>query len=283
MAGSSSYTQPSLITDADLPAPNPRAFTKWPGGKRELASSILLEFPEKYGTYFEPFCGAAAVFFAAQPTSAILGDKNESLINAYECVKNNYMAVSQILDAWSNSHEEYYRIRGMTPTSDTERAAKLLYLTQLSFNGIYRENLKGAFNVPYGQKTHLSSPSRAFLAAVSNRLKGATFRQGDFESCVEGAMKGDLVYFDPPYTVAHNNNGFVKYNAHIFSWEDQQRVAKVAEELRIRGCHVIISNADHLSVRGLYPNFRYVQLRRPSRIAASAMHRQSITEALFIG
>ena len=100
MIGSSPHTQPPLIAEADLPLPKPRAFTKWPGGKRELASSIIAEFPQEYGTYFEPFCGAAAVFFAAEPTLAVLGDKNEALINAYECIKSDYGAVSDVLERW---------------------------------------------------------------------------------------------------------------------------------------------------------------------------------------
>jgi DNA adenine methylase len=157
----------------------------------------------------------------------------------------------------------------------------LIYLTTLAFNGIYRVNLNGEFNVPYGYKTHLDPCDEERIRNASKLLKMATVRDQDFEEALNRAEEGDLVYLDPPYTVAHGNNGFVKYNAKIFSWEDQIRLARVARGLVDKGCTVIASNADHASIRNLYHGFRTTTLERSSVIAASSDYRSRITECVF--
>ena len=135
--------------------------------------------------------------------------------------------------------------------------------------------------MPYGYKCHLRPCDRPRIRAASQALQHAQLRCGDFETAVVDAEKRDLVYLDPPYTVAHGNNGFLKYNAKIFSWDDQIRLASLADRLTTRGCKVIISNADHPSILRLYRGFRMLRITRPSRIAASVQFRQSITECLF--
>ena len=254
---------------------------KWPGGKRNLLHLILPLVPSRFNRYFEPFLGGGALFFALQPGNACLSDKNAELIDAYSQVRDRPEEVIRELRKLRNSETEYYRIRSSRPTKDAARAARLIYLITLAFNGIYRVNLQGEFNVPYGYKTHLDPCDEKRIGEASDLLKGAIVRDQDFERALRPAGPGDLVYLDPPYTVAHGNNGFVKYNAKIFSWEDQIRLARIARELANKGCTVIVSNADHISIRRLYDGFTAATVERNSVIAASSDFRARITECVF--
>lgn len=256
-------------------------FIKWPGGKRALLSSILPLFPQAPKRYFEPFLGGGAVFFALQPRKAILSDLNEELINLYQCVRDDPVGLIRILKTLKNSEGHYYKIRAKRCRSPLRRAARILYLNTLSFNGIHRVNLNGEFNVPYGYKTHLATCDEDGLLVASLALQGAKIVATDFESATEDAGIGDVVYFDPPYTVAHAHNGFVKYNERIFSWDDQCRLARHAHELARKGCRVVVSNADHPTIRGLYKDFRFAVVERFSRIAASKKHRAQIQEVVY--
>lgn len=242
---------------------------------------ILPLVPSKFGTYFEPFFGGGALFFALQPSKAVLADKNPDLISAYQEVRDNPDTVIRILKRLTNSKESYYSVRAWVPESDCGRAARLIYLSTLAFNGIYRENLKGQFNVPYGFKGHLEPCETGKIRNAGKLLKKATIKCEDFETTVESAQPGDVVYFDPPYTTAHTNNGFVKYNAKIFTWQDQRRLSEVARDLVCRGCAVLVSNADHPSIHELYRDFSAKRIPRYSVIAASSSFRQPTTECLF--
>lgn len=255
---------------------------KWPGGKRALARQIVDRFPSGFSTYYEPFFGGGAVFFALTPLSAVITDVNEELINCYQMVRDEPEALISVLGGFRNSKDEYYRMRDYRPRNEIRRAARFIYLTRLSFNGIHRVNLRGKFNVPYGHKTHVAVVDEIAIWEASIALSTARIMVADFEAATSLAGRGDLVYFDPPYTVAHANNGFVKYNENIFSWSDQVRLAEVAHALHLRGCTVIVSNADHKSVRDLYPAAETDTLERFSRMAASSEFRKPITECLFV-
>lgn len=254
---------------------------KWPGGKRALLPYLLPMIPDTINTYYEPFVGGGAVFFACQPESALLSDQSEELINCYIQVRDNVENLLTALLSMKNTEKEYYRIRSMTPYDPIDRASRLIYLMTLSFNGLYRVNLRGQFNVPYGHKTDLPTIEPGRLRAVSAVLSGSRLICSDFEVALQHAGPGDFVYLDPPYTVAHGHNSFLKYNARIFSWDDQRRLANLASELDRRGCRVLASNADHPSVRSLYAGFDVVVVTRPSRIAASSAHRRPVTECIF--
>ncbi len=254
---------------------------KWPGGKRSLLKHILPLLPRSYGRYYEPFMGGGALFFRLQPGQSTLSDNNPELINCYVQVRDYPEAVLQFLATYKNTVTDYYSIRESRPIDLSERAARLIFLATLSFNGIYRENLKGQFNVPYGRKSHLLPCDATRILAVSAALSESQLLCDDFEFATEGAQAGDLIYFDPPYTVAHGTNGFVKYNARIFKWEDQQRLAEIARSLNSKGCAVIVSNADHPSVRALYTEFKVEVVSRFSRIAAAGNHRRQVTECIF--
>jgi len=225
---------------------------KWPGGKRLLVNQITNRFPRAFGTYYEPFFGGGAVFFATLPERAVIADVNADLMNCYQVVKEFPGQLIDLLKGWKNSSEDYYRIRDYRPRTDLRRAARFLYLTRLSFNGIHRVNRRGEFNVPYGQRPSYPVVDEEMLQSASEALVQTTILACDFEKATKSATSGDLVYFDPPYTVAHANNGFVKYNERIFSWADQERLSAHAKALAGKGCAVLVSNADHPSVRSLY-------------------------------
>jgi DNA adenine methylase len=237
--------------------------------------------PTDVGRYHEPFLGGGALFFALRPAQAVLADRNADLINCYLQVRDNPRGVIRCLSKLENSEECYYRIRGTVPGGRAGRAARVIYLTTLSFNGIFRVNQKGEFNVPYGRKTHLQPCDPGRIEAAGVALSSARLVVDDFEKSAATAREGDVVYLDPPYTVAHGNNGFLKYNARIFSWDDQVRLSRLAAKLAARGCKVIVSNADHVSIRRLYPSFECQRVVRPSVIAASAIFRRRITECIF--
>lgn len=256
---------------------------KWAGGKRRLLQFILPHLDIVHGRYFEPFVGGGAVFFALRTTRSVIGDANPEVTNCYLQIQSGAELLFNRLLCLKNTESEYYRIRAWEPTNGLDRAARMLYLTRLSFNGIYRQNLSGRFNVPYGHKGHLAVADIDHLRAVQERLRRVVIRTGDFALTAADARKGDTVYFDPPYTVAHGNNGFLKYNARIFSWEDQRRLATFAMRLVNRGCTVVVSNADHTSIDGLYPGFRQFRIERPSVIAANSQFRKTVTESLFVG
>ena len=173
----------------------------------------------EYGTYREPFVGAAAIFLGFTPKTAVLSDANTELINIYQQVKDDPEALLNELDGMPNSKEDYYRIRESRPRTDLKRAARLIYLVNLSFNGIFRVNASGHYNVPYGQNSKRAILDPSNLMKVHEALQGVRLRTGDFAITTKSAKSGDLVYCDPPYTVAHNKNGFIQYNKDIFSWK----------------------------------------------------------------
>lgn len=254
---------------------------KWVGGKREILKHIAPLLPTDYARYFEPFVGGGALFFAMRPRHALLADTNADLTECYVQVRDHADALITYLGTLRNSEKDYYEIRATAPKEPLQRAARLIYLTTLAFNGIHRLNLKGEFNVPYGRKMHINPCDPEKIRCASAALAGAEVLCADFEEAVATAREGDLVYLDPPYTVAHANNGFLKYNAKIFSWQDQLRLAECARKLSRRGCRVVVSNADHHSIRGLYTSFSCTVVTRQSRMAASKDHRRAVTECLF--
>lgn len=254
---------------------------KWAGGKRWLLPEITHRIGGTPNRLIEPFCGGAAVFFGLQPQSAVLGDANPNLIEAYQAVRDEPERVLVALAQWTNSEEEYYRVRSLQPASRAERAARFYYLCRHSFNGIYRVNRAGQFNVPYNHKVWREVVDEAAIREASIALSRARLVGGDFEASIEDAKAGDVVYCDPPYTVAHNNNGFIKYNEKIFSFADQERLAKAARDAACRGARVFISNADHPSVRELYSDAEISTIERHSIIGSRAEYRKIVTELLI--
>jgi DNA adenine methylase len=260
-----------------------KPFLKWAGGKRWFIDYFPDLLPEKYDNYIEPFLGGGAVFFHLTPKKAFLGDMNEELISTYKAIRDDWLEVWRILKKHQQAHskEYYYYVRKQKLTKSTTKAARFIYLNRTCFNGLYRVNLQGKFNVPIGTKSTVIFPSDDF-EKISHLLKRCTFFTGDFQSLIKTAKEGDLLYIDPPYTVQHNNNNFVKYNEKIFSWQDQIRLSKLVHEARLRGVKIIVSNANHKCVRTLYEGFENIlTVDRYSIISGASKYRKKTTELVI--
>jgi DNA adenine methylase len=275
---------PSSTTTRKRVAP----FLKWAGGKRLLVPQILPHVPPlaEGRRYFEPFLGGGAMFFAFEPQQAILSDLNPELIDAFCAVRDDVDAVIRHLRPLTNDSECYYRVRSSRPRSPAGRAARLIYLNKTCFNGLFRVNLRGEFNVPFGKHTDkLVICDENQLREAALALRGSDVTVKDFGHALRRARAGDLVYLDPPYTIAHTNNGFIEYNAKVFSWADQRRLAKIALKLVERGVQIVMSNADHPSIMALYasPCFRLVRIPRWSTMAGDTKSRFATSELIIVG
>ncbi len=258
-------------------------FLKWAGGKRWLVRRSDWVVPEQFEAYIEPFLGGGSVFFSVAPKVGVLNDRNKELINMYRVLRDHPEALKTLMRQHQLLHSEsyYYRVRSEAPEDKVARAARFLYLNRACWNGLYRVNRAGAFNVPKGTKTKVFFESDDY-AEASKLLRNVRLRSTDFEKIIDEAKAGDFVFVDPPYTVRHNNNGFVRYNEEMFSWDDQERLARCVKRAFDRGCKIAVTNADHDSIRELYSFAHYTRLSRSSVLAADPQKRSRTTEALFI-
>lgn len=261
-----------------------KSFLKWAGGKRWLAENLKhLELPP-IQKYIEPFLGGGSMYFHFKPKEAILNDLNPDLIDCYNAIRSCPNEVLTKLRAHSRNHSDdyYYQLRSSKPKTLPSRAAKFIYLNRTCFNGLYRVNLNGVFNVPRGTKDSVLFPDDDFRA-VSESLRSSKLMSVDFSECLKLADAHDFVYVDPPYTANHNNNGFLKYNEKIFSWSDQERLANLLSRLSRKGAMLLISNANHPSVRQLYDSSEFTirEVSRSSVISGKSSSRGKTTELLI--
>jgi DNA adenine methylase len=259
-------------------------FLKWPGGKRWLIASHpeLLKAPS--GSYIEPFLGGGAVFFWLEPERALLADLNQRLIDCYGAIKNQWREVWGILKRHQRLHKQsyYYDERSRRRRSQAERAAQFIYLNRTCWNGLYRVNLDGEFNVPIGTKSSVVFDTDDF-ERIAERLARVELCAQDFEQTIAAAGPGDFVFADPPYTVRHDLNGFLKYNENIFSWEDQMRLHTALLGAKSRGARILLMNANHSSVRELFKDLGEIRaLNRASVLAADSSFRGSATELAIL-
>lgn len=258
-----------------MPSPSPAVhnavpFLKWAGGKRQLLPQYGPYFPSRdaIGRYFEPFIGSAAVFFHLQPPRATLSDRNEKLIEVYRAVQQDVEAVIKALQAHRNEEDYYYAVRAQDPSalSLAERVARLIYLNKTCYNGLYRENSRGEFNVPFGRYKNPKICNKKRLRLAARALQGVTLCAGDFTQVVVAAGEGDFVYFDPPYAPLSTTSSFTSYNRHGFTGADQARLAQTIHELTGRGCRVMLSNSSAPLIYELYEEHGYqlipIQARR---------------------
>jgi DNA adenine methylase len=263
-------------------------FLNWAGGKRWFVRSQSHLLPTSFNTYVEPFLGAGAVFFSLQPKRAVLSDANAELMGAYMGIKHDWRAVLSSLKYRQRAHHAdphyYERVRMSEATDLVQQASRLVYLNRVCFNGLYRVNRSGEFNVPRGSKNRVLLESDDFEAAAK-ALRGARLYVSDFERIVDNANRGDLVFSDPPYTVKHNLNGFIKYNEQLFSWSDQVRLADALQRAIGRGAMVVSTNANHSSVRDLYRDrgFCIKSVSRVSKISGKAEFRGRFDELVILG
>lgn len=260
-------------------------FLRWAGGKRWLVFNYPSIFPTKYNRYIEPFLGSGSVFFHLRPKRSILSDINSDLIATYEAVKNDWEKVYSTLIEHHICHsiDYYYNLRLNKPTSRNRLAAWFIYLNRTCWNGLYRVSEKGIFNVPIGTKVNVILPTDNFKAS-SKILRNADLRNADFEEIIDSTKRGDLIFADPPYTVKHENNGFIKYNGKLFSWNDQIRLRNSLLRAKQRGVIFLLTNACHDSIRNLYSDFcNIVAVERSSVIAAETKNRKICKEYVIMG
>jgi DNA adenine methylase len=258
-------------------------FLKWAGGKRWFADRCLHLIPRNYRRYVEPFLGSGAMFFALRPRNALLSDLNPDLINCYRVIRDAPESIAERLVEHHRLHDKahYYETRSAKPDDPVERAVWFIYLNRTCWNGLYRVNRRNEFNVPIGTKTSVVLPNDDF-AAASGLLSNIEILHQDFEATLDAACAGDFVFVDPPYTVKHNLNGFLKYNDRIFSWTDQLRLRDAVVRAADRGALILVTNANHSSIREIYEGVgRQQVVGRASVLAASAANR-GLTEELVI-
>ncbi len=259
-------------------------FLKWAGGKRWLSANYPQIYPIQYNRYVEPFLGGGATFFYLMPNCAILSDLNSQLIMTYQAIRDDWKAVQEALKRHQRKHSShyYYEERHRKRFSIIERAAQFLYLNRTCWNGLYRVNLQGKFNVPIGTKNSVILPTDNFQA-ISSVLTSAKLLPSDFEAVIDSTKCGDFLFVDPPYTVKHNINGFAKYNERIFSWDDQVRLASSIQRAAARNVQILVTNADHSSIRNLYSNTGdFVRLNRYSVISSTNSSRGKTTELAIV-
>ena len=268
--------------------PEAAPFLKWAGGKSRLLSQYDSYFPSpgSISRYYEPFIGSAAVYFHLQPADAHLADCNWKLVETYRVVRDNVEGLIEALQPHKNEKEYYYKVRAQDPQelSEVERAARLIYMNKTCYNGLYRENQQGEFNVPFGRYKRPKICDKPRLRAASRALQGVRLTAADFTDVIVEAGPGDFVYFDPPYVPLNATSSFTSYSRYGFDEADHRRLAETFDTLSERGCRVMLSNSSAPLVYKLYQGRGYhlheIQARR--NINSKADKRGPVKELLIV-
>ena len=264
-------------------------FVKWAGGKHQLLNQFEPLFPKRFNRYFEPFVGGGAVAFYIlqkfKPKEVFLSDINEELINAFNIIKNDVdrliVELKQHKEYHSaNSKSYFYEIRKVAPKDlpELERAARFIYLNRTCFNGLYRVNSSGQFNVPIGSYKNPDVIQEEKLKKISNLLQNVTLKVMSFEKVLNSAQKDDFIYFDPPYYPLKRGKSFTTYTKDKFLEEEQKQLAEVFKKLDKRGCSVMLSNSDMEFVKELYPTYDISVVKARRLINSQANGRGEINE-----
>jgi DNA adenine methylase len=262
---------------------NVKPFLRWAGGKNWLIKHLSEILPKAgYNNYHEPFLGSGAVFLSLQPLNkSYLSDLNKELIAVYKTLKRDPHSIVKCLKRFENTEDFYYEIREKSFDDPAKAAAKFIYLNQTSFNGIYRVNLKGEYNVPFGYRTKEFLDEEALLR-VSASLRRTSIFDGDFDDIRDNIQKKDLVFLDPPYTVSHNNNGFIKYNQKLFSLKDQERLSRLIDYIKRKGAFYVLTNAAHYRIIEIFEKGdTKLELSRASLIGGKQAKRGHTSEFIF--
>lgn len=273
-----------MVPSAEATAP----ILKWVGGKARLLDVIGRRLPTRVGHYYEPFSGGAAVFFALAPARATLADQNPDLIATYAGVRDHVERVIHWLGTFERAHGEghYYEFRAAWNAERSSwelarRAAGFIYLNKTCYNGLWRVNRAGHYNVPMGRYTNPAICATEALRRASARLAHANLQVSDFAATVQGAKKGDVVYFDPPYVPLNPTSNFTSYTKEEFGHDEQVRLAQVARDLKRRGVAVVLSNSDAPLVHELYRDFRIERVLCNRAINSNASARGAIYEVVI--
>ncbi len=267
----------------------PRPILKWAGGKRQLLASFVPFLPREFNTYIEPFVGGGALFFHLRPDKSVLIDNNPELMNVYNVIKHDVHELIASLKHHKNEKSYYYAIRDMDrdknifeKLSDVERASRTIYMNHVCFNGLYRVNRRGEFNVPFGQYTSPLICDEANLLVVHDILQDVKLVTGNFDLCLEHARAGDFVYFDPPYVPLSVTSSFTSYTSDAFDQVAQQALYNVFKALDARGCKVMLSNSHCDFVLDLYKEYRVETIMASRAINCNAERRGKIKEVLVL-
>ena len=259
---------------------------KWVGGKRQLMFELLKNLPKSYNRYFEPFIGGGALFFELQPDNAYISDMNEELINLYFVVRDSVDELVHDLNKHEISKEYFLKIRNLDrmekyfKLSNVERASRFIYLNRTCFNGMYRVNSKGEFNVPFGNYKNPRIIDENNLLNCSELLKKTEIKCADFSEIIHKVQKGDFVYFDPPYVPLNETSSFTSYTKDGFDIDMQFKLRDVCDELDSMGVKFMLSNSDTKLVNELYVNYNIKKVFASRQINANANGRGKITEVL---
>jgi DNA adenine methylase len=261
-----------------------RPVLKWAGGKAKLVDSICALLPDKIDTYFEPFVGGAAVFFAlarqGRCRQAVLSDRNPELVNVYQALQADVDGVIAALRRWRYDEDIYYRLRDKKPRTSVQQAARTIYLNKTGYNGLYRVNRSGEFNVPFGRHTNPTICDETNLRLVAECLGGVTLKVCDFEVICKRAKMGDAVYLDPPYMPLSDTAYFTSYDKHPFGLEEHKRLASVFADLAAKNVVAVLSNSDTPVTQDLYKNWSFKLLQVPRAINSRASNRGPVSELL---
>jgi DNA adenine methylase len=251
------------VAPAPQNPPRAKPFLRWIGGKQQIVARLLSCLPEDIGSrrYVEPFVGAGSLFFALAPQSAALSDLNEHLVHCYESIRDEPELVAVYLGRHrAQSCRGYYDRQRETYNKMSKlsvaQAARFIYLNQACFNGVFRVNKKGEYNVPFGQKDHLALPSAKQLKRVADLLKTAKVCCASYNDILKGVGESDFVYLDPPYPPLNGTAYFTHYTKDRFGADDQTELAQLVADASGRGCKVMMTNADTPVIRELYAGFR---------------------------
>lgn len=285
----------NLLKDASkIIADKPNPFVKWVGGKRQLLSQfrkLNLYPPEKFDAkknkYFEPFVGGGAVFFDLLPEKAFLSDLNAELVMTYNVIKNDVESLIQLLKKHKYEKEYFLKVRAKNPKtfSEVEVASRFMYLNRTAFNGMYRVNSKGQFNVPFGKYNNPLICDANNLRKVSKALKNVEIKHQDYKAVLKKAKKGDFVYFDPPYYPVSKTASFTAYNTDVFLDKEQIELRDTFVALHKRGCFVMLSNSDTPFINKIYSELKDKKIKISKVRAGRAINskgtgRGKITEVL---
>ena len=254
-------------------------FLKWAGSKRDIAEVLAARAPAEFGRYFEPFVGAGALFFHMRPRRATLGDDNPHLMRTYAAIQNNVEGVIRLLKGYPIYEQFYYELRDtdVSKRSDEECAAWLIYMNKTGYNGLFRVNQDGKYNVPWGRRKNPRTLNADRLRAASEALQRVTLKPGPFTNTLRGARRGDFAYFDPPYDEA-----FDKYTVAGFDDNAQKRLRDTALKLKRRGVHIMVSNADTPFIRALYAkHFTISPITNAQQISRDTRSRGTVQELVI--
>ena len=264
---------------------------KWVGGKRQLITEIDKYIPSHFSTYYEPFLGGGAVFFYLQPKKAVVNDINKELINLYQVIQDNVEELIEDLKKHKNEPDYFYSIRELDrdlevykKLTPVERASRIHYLNKTCYNGLFRVNSQGQFNVPFGRYKNPNIVNEITLRAVSNYFNSAkiTFKCCDFEEAVKGARKGSFIYFDPPYDPVSDTSSFTGYDKGGFDRQEQKRLKKLCDKLNRRGIKFLLSNSETNFILDLYRDYKIEIVQAKRSINSKGNKRGEVNEVLVM-